>query len=186
LERSLSVLLPVYNLQSRLSAMVRETLEVLSELTRRFEVVIIDDGSTDATIEVADELATHYPQVRIFRHAVHLGRAAAIRTGLDRSTGEIILLQDADGRLPIDEVHKLWRRLDQEERFPWRPRTTPRPIPALPSHLDAVDPTGAQIFHRRAIEPMTDSPSSDPPEDRVTGPRRPNYLAKLTDFALGE
>lgn len=186
MERSLSVLLPVYNFQSRLTAMVQETLEVLSELTRRFEVVIVDDGSTDATIEVADELATHYPQVRIFRHAVHLGRAAAIRTGLDRSTGEIILLQDADGRLPIDEVHKLWRRLDDEQRFPWRPRSASRRIPALPSHFDAVGQTGAQIFHRRAVEPMVDSPSGDPEEDRLTGPRRPNYLAKLTDFALGE
>ena len=82
MEYSLSALLPVHNAQATLAATVHEFLEILPEVTPRFEVVIADDGSTDATIEVADELATCYPQVSAVRHARRLGRVAAIRTEL--------------------------------------------------------------------------------------------------------
>jgi len=115
LERSLSVLLPVRNAQVTLAATVLELLEVLPELTHHFELVIIDDGSGDATIEVADELAACYPQVSVVRHAESLGRASAIDAGLTHSKGEVIFLQDEGCTLAIDEVHKLWRAMDDHE-----------------------------------------------------------------------
>ena len=55
-----------------------------------------------ATIEVADELAAHYPQVIALRHARPMGSEAAVRTGLRRSTGQIVLLKDGDGLRRID------------------------------------------------------------------------------------
>jgi glycosyltransferase involved in cell wall biosynthesis len=115
LERSLSALLPVCNAQSTLPEQVSEMLDILPELTRRFELVLIDDGSSDATIEVADELAVVYPQLVIARHAVSAGRAAAIRTGLVRSVGEIIFLADAPCALALDEVRTLWRAIGDHE-----------------------------------------------------------------------
>jgi glycosyltransferase involved in cell wall biosynthesis len=112
LERSLSVLLPVQNVQSTLTAMVLELLEILPELTTRFELIIIDDGSADATSEVADDLAARYPQVQRLFHVRPLGRSEAVRTGLRRATGDVIFLRDEDCRLAIDELHKLWRAVD--------------------------------------------------------------------------
>jgi glycosyltransferase involved in cell wall biosynthesis len=115
LERSLSALLPVCNAQSTLPGQVSEMLDILPELTRRLELVLIDDGSSDATIEVADELAVVYPQLSIARHAVSAGRAAAIRTGLARSVGETIFLADAPCALALDEVRKLWQAIGSHD-----------------------------------------------------------------------
>ena len=152
MERSLSVLLPVHNAQSHLALLVEEFLEILPELTRDFEVVIVDDGSGDATIEVADELARHYPQVVAVRHASPRGRIATLRTALERSRGEILLVRDDDCDLPLDEAHRLWRATDEHEivlgqfGLPPEPKWSGWPAP------DAKG--GMQMLARRAIEPL--------------------------------
>ncbi len=99
MQRSLSVLLPVKDAQATLTASVHEILDVVADSGDRFELLIIDDGSTDATSEVAHELTRHYPQVRVVRHGTSLGREAAIRTGLERSQGEVVVLRRRDTRL---------------------------------------------------------------------------------------
>jgi cellulose synthase/poly-beta-1,6-N-acetylglucosamine synthase-like glycosyltransferase len=98
LERSLTVLLPVQDVQATLADTVTEVLEMAADLSNRIELVIIDDGSTDATIEVADELSRCYPQVRAFRHGKPLGRDAALRTGLAKSRGELVFVRDEKHR----------------------------------------------------------------------------------------
>ena len=182
MKRSLSVLLPVHNRQSTLAATVQEILELLPELTRHLEVVIIDDGSTDATIEVADELATLYPQVRVCRHAVHLGRAAAIGSGLDRSKGEIILVVDGDRRLPIERIQGRWQAMEEGGRVPWEPAAPAESKRSGANRWDAGSDVGFQMFHRRAAV----CPASDRPASGSGRLKRPNYLSRLKDFALGE
>ncbi len=127
MERSLSVLLPVRDVQSTLATTVLEILEILPELTSRFELIVIDDGSTDATVEVADDLAARYPQVQAIRHAQPRGRAAAVRTGLQRSSGDVVLLRDQSGQLALDEVYKLWWAIDEHPLVLGRPKMTDRP-----------------------------------------------------------
>jgi glycosyltransferase involved in cell wall biosynthesis len=95
-QRSVSVLLPVKNAQATLNDAVHEILDAVADSDHRFELLIIDDGSTDATSEVAHELTRHYPQIRVIRHESPKGREAAIRTGLERSQGEIVMLRDDD------------------------------------------------------------------------------------------
>ncbi len=101
--RSLSVLLPVRNAQATLNSAVHEILDVMTDSGDRFEVVIIDDGSSDATSEVAHDLSRHYPQIRFVRHGISRGREAAIRTGLERSRGEVVMLRDDQSGFSILE-----------------------------------------------------------------------------------
>lgn len=121
LERSLSILLPVRDDQSTLAATVQRLLEVLSDLPGPFELILIDDGSRDATIEVADELATRYPQVSAVRHAEPRGQEAAIESGLARSSGDIVLVRDRSGLRRIDrQRHESGHRYmpDRGSRYP--------------------------------------------------------------------
>ncbi len=92
--RFLTVLLPVQDAQATLAETVEEVLDAAAALTDRFELLIIDDGSADATGEVAHELTRHYPQVRTIRHSRPLGHEAALQTGLAQSQGEIVLVRD--------------------------------------------------------------------------------------------
>jgi glycosyltransferase involved in cell wall biosynthesis len=124
LDRSLTILLPVENARSTLSRTVIELVEVAAELTSRFELLIIDDGSIDETEEVAHSLAQNYPQVRVFSHRTTRGYAAAIQTGLRAASGEIVLAREKSCRAPCDQLHLLWKATDTHPMVLGRPALT--------------------------------------------------------------
>lgn len=88
----LSVVIPVYNEASTLAEVVHKVLKV----EQVFEIIIVDDCSTDRTAEVAAELSASYSQVRLSRHERNGGKTAALRTGFALTKGEIVIIQDAD------------------------------------------------------------------------------------------
>jgi hypothetical protein len=88
----LSVLLPVKNVQETLTATVHEILELISECTKDFELLIIDDGSTDATSEMLMEITRAYPQIRALCLARSQSRESLLRRALTASRGDMVLL----------------------------------------------------------------------------------------------
>jgi glycosyltransferase involved in cell wall biosynthesis len=151
LEHSLSALLPVRNAEATLEGAVSEMLEVLPELTSRFELVIVDDCSCDATIEVADELGGTYPQLVVVRHARPQGRTAAIQTGLRRSRGEVIFVADEDCELSLAEVRKVWDELSQHELILGRSAATRRRPHFSHRPSEPGGQRGYQMGYRRAL-----------------------------------
>jgi glycosyltransferase involved in cell wall biosynthesis len=107
LDQSLSLVLPVHNAQSILARQVTTLLDLLPELTTRFEVLIVDDGSTDRTEEEAHELAVRYPQVKVARHNRRQGKWAALETGIRHARGELVILQDDESISPA-QLRWLW------------------------------------------------------------------------------
>ncbi len=106
---SLTVLLPVYNAQQHLVDRVERLLDLLPDMTPRFEIVIVDDGSTDDTAEIAEQLALFFPQVSVERHPMRLGLDEAIQTGLDASTGEVVIVGDERHGVMADDLRNLWQ-----------------------------------------------------------------------------
>lgn len=106
---TLCVLLPVHNAHETLQRSVDELLEVLPEVAQRFELNILDDGSSDDTVDVAAELTARYPQVCLIRHPVRLGLAESIQSGFDHTSGELLLISDTDYNLEPDDLRVLWQ-----------------------------------------------------------------------------
>ena len=90
----LSIIIPAYNERFTLAEIVARVRAVPLPLER--EIVLVDDCSTDGTGAVADELAAKYPDVVVHHHLRNQGKGAALRTGFQSCTGDIILVQDAD------------------------------------------------------------------------------------------
>jgi dolichyl-phosphate beta-glucosyltransferase len=105
----LSVIVPAYNEERRLAPGLRQALEYLARRGEPYELLVVDDGSRDATSQVAESFAGQ--GVRVVRHERNRGKGAAVRTGLLASRGRKVLVSDADFSTPIEEVEKLERFL---------------------------------------------------------------------------
>lgn len=111
----LSVILPVRNAEQTLARRISQLLEILPDLTPRFEVLIINDGSTDLTEEIAHDLTVTYPQIRQTRHVTARGRQGVIETSLQHTTGEILLIHDENALIDSSKLHRLWALRDHEQ-----------------------------------------------------------------------
>jgi glycosyltransferase involved in cell wall biosynthesis len=109
---SLSIALPAYNEESTLEATVREAVAEGRALGDAFEVLIVDDGSTDDTPEVAARLADELDEVRVHRHAVNRGFAGAMRSCVGQSRGEYVFMAPSDGQGPLQDLRLFWALKD--------------------------------------------------------------------------
>jgi glycosyltransferase involved in cell wall biosynthesis len=111
---ALCVLLPVYNAQESLAAAVDEIVEVAPDLSGRFELCLLDDGSIDDTAEIAYELAASYPQIKVIRHPARLGLAETIQTALDSTNWEMVAVGGELYALEPDDLRTLWQLRESE------------------------------------------------------------------------
>ncbi|MCA9102341.1 MAG: glycosyltransferase [Pirellulales bacterium] len=108
---SLSIVLPVFNLERLVRQLVEQAVEASAELTDRFEVLVIDNGSTDMTGETVHELAIRLPQVRLLRLPMRRRRGVVIDVAMSRTMGEVVFLGDDLGELEISDIHKMWQAI---------------------------------------------------------------------------
>jgi len=101
---SISVFFPAFNDQESIGPLVKSTLSVLATLTDDYEVLIVNDGSTDATPAVVDELARTLPGIKVIHHAENLGYGAALRSGFANSSKDLIFYTDGDGQYDVREL----------------------------------------------------------------------------------
>lgn len=104
---SLSVVVPLHNSQTSLVRLTEELLEVLPEMAGGLEVVLVDDGSTDSTVEIAQEVSLNFPQVLLLVHPSRLGAEEALRSAMRYAHGEQMLLCREAGELDPHELPKL-------------------------------------------------------------------------------
>ena len=107
----ISVVIPAYNEAERLGSTLERTVDYLSRRGLSYEVVVVDDGSRDRTVQVAEAFADR--GVRVIRHEQNRGKGAAIKTGVLASRGAEVLLSDADASTPIEELERLQRKLPE-------------------------------------------------------------------------
>jgi glycosyltransferase involved in cell wall biosynthesis len=100
----LSVFFPAYNDSGTIASMVIRAVQAASELTPDYEVIVVDDGSADATADIADELARTYPQVRAVHHPINRDYGAALQTGFRSATKEFIFYTDGDAQYDPAEL----------------------------------------------------------------------------------
>jgi glycosyltransferase involved in cell wall biosynthesis len=212
--KSLTVVLPVYNGESRLRKSVSEILELASELTSKFGVLIIDDGSNDATYEVAEELAAHYPQVSVRRNRHRRGLGSVIDYAQRRVRSDAVIVHD--GVTPIDsgEIKSLWQRWSSQTATgngdasqATGAQSMLSDLANLPAIHAAMERAHGRLLGFQMVEPLpfeeafaeweapaanntlrNDVPRAARPGSigEIPAMPRPKFLRAIANFALGE
>ena len=106
----ISILIPAYNEEKRIKPFLKELKAFLKTFKKPYEVLLVNDGSTDKTVDVVKSYSI--PNLRIVSHERNRGKGAAIKTGLLKARGEKIMFMDADGSIPAKEIEKMDKLLD--------------------------------------------------------------------------
>ncbi|MDX6305641.1 MAG: hypothetical protein QOI77_2610 [Blastocatellia bacterium] len=101
---SITAFLPVFNDHGTIARLVNDALSVLPSFTDDYEVILINDGSTDQSGAIADELARTSAHVKVVHHASNQGYGAALRTGFKHARGDLIFYTDGDGQYDVREL----------------------------------------------------------------------------------
>lgn len=104
----LSVFFPCYNEESNLANTFHKSVPIIEKIAKKWEVIIVDDGSKDKTPQVAIQLQKEYPQnVRIVTHNPNRGYGAAFKSGFYNAKYEWIVFTDADGQFDFNDINSL-------------------------------------------------------------------------------
>jgi len=164
---AISVFLPCYNEEGNVRRVVGEALAFLPTVSDDFEVVVVDDGSGDATGRIADELASGDGRVRVVHHERNRGYGAALRSGFAAARKELVFFTDGDGQFDISQLAGLLPLIaDHDIVAGWRRRRQDNLLRRLNGWLWGLlvrlvlgvrsrDVDGAfKLFRRRVVESM--------------------------------
>jgi Glycosyl transferase family 2 len=206
-DKSLTIALPVHNGETYLRRSVRELLDLASELTSDFSILIIDDGSTDDTYELAQEIALRYPQISVNRNLVRRGLGPTIESIRRRVLSDVVMVHD--GTTPIDphQVRRLWSTSGQafvssERAAHDASRWDQGELAELPAIHAAMASAHQRLLGFHLLRPMRWDDAHAPAEakspatpvrparstdvGRIPPLPRPKFLSALAEFALGE
>lgn len=116
-KQSISVFFPCYNDGKTIGSLVKKTFNLLPRLTKDYEVIVVNDGSTDKSLEVLKKLNLKYKELKIINHAKNRGYGGALRSGFNQSTKDVVFYTDGDGQYDVDEFPILVSLLSDDVDF---------------------------------------------------------------------
>ena len=111
--KSLSVVIPVYNEEGNIPKLYEELKEVLERLPYDYEIIFVDDGSTDRTPQILEELSKKDPHVKVIRFRRNYGQTAAMYAGFQYASGDVVITMDGDLQNDPRDIPKLLEKINE-------------------------------------------------------------------------
>jgi glycosyltransferase involved in cell wall biosynthesis len=104
--RTLTLIFPAFNEEQNIAATVQSACETVPQFASQWEIIIVNDGSSDDTCKVCDQLVNAHPNVRVVHHSTNRGYGAALKSGVSSARHELIFFTDSDGQFTLAELPK--------------------------------------------------------------------------------
>lgn len=113
--KSLSIFFPFWNEEENVENVVSAAVPVAERIAEKWEMIIVDDGSSDNTLKIAKKLANKFENVRVAHHFPNRGYGAALKEGFANCNFEIIVFTDGDGQFDFSEIGKFISKIDSND-----------------------------------------------------------------------
>lgn len=161
----LSVIAPCYNEEGAIGEFITRTVAVLEEHFGNYELILVDDGSKDATVQKIAEYQVKFPAIRLLRLSRNFGKEAAVTAGLEHSAGDYVVIIDSDLQDPPSLIPALLAKLDEgydvvaaehtiRRKESWLKKSTSRFFYHIASHMTGLhipDNVGDYRVMRRKV-----------------------------------
>ena len=108
---ALSIFFPFWDEQENIEAVIKKAVLVAEKVAEKWEIIMVDDGSSDKTLEIAKKLAKNDSRLVVVSHSSNRGYGAALKTGLLAAKYDLIVFNDGDGQFDLSEVEKFFERM---------------------------------------------------------------------------
>lgn len=110
-EMNLSIVVPAYNEEDSIGGILDKIKEVLDNKKIKYELIVVDDGSTDKTLEIIKGKK----DIKVVHHINNRGYGATLKSGIEYTTNDLIAIIDSDGTYPVSDIPKLWELIKTDE-----------------------------------------------------------------------
>lgn len=113
--KSLSIFFPVFNEEANLEVLLKQALRIIPKIAQRYELLIINDGSTDDSLKIVQKMANQHPEIRVVSHSSNLGYGEVLKTGIKRSQYEWVFWTDSDLQFDLAELANFIKETAQHQ-----------------------------------------------------------------------
>ncbi|HVF69970.1 MAG TPA: glycosyltransferase family 2 protein [Xanthomonadales bacterium] len=111
----LSIFFPFWDEQDNIENVVRPAISVVEKYAEKWEIIMVDDGSADDTLQIAKRLASEDPRLKVVSHKPNRGYGAALRGGFQSATYDLVAFTDGDGQFDISEIEKFLDKITEAD-----------------------------------------------------------------------
>lgn len=111
----LSIFFPFWNEENNIERVVKAAIPVAKKIADRWEMIMVDDGSSDKTREIAKKLASKNPQLRVVSHTPNRGYGAALKEGFTNSRYDVVVFTDGDGQFDFSQVSRFVSKINRAD-----------------------------------------------------------------------
>lgn len=110
--KNLSIFFPFWNEEKNIVNVVKKAIPVAKKIANKWEIIIIDDGSSDRTLQIANNLAKNNPNLKVIHHEKNRGYGAALKSGFENSKYDLIVFNDGDGQFDFSQIDRFIEKIN--------------------------------------------------------------------------
>lgn len=111
----LSIFFPFWNEQDNIETVIKKTVPIVEKIANKWEIIMVDDGSSDKTLDIAKRLAKEDPRLVVATHTKNRGYGAALKTGFEAAKYKLVVFNDGDGQFDFSQISKFLEKIDRAD-----------------------------------------------------------------------
>ena len=111
----ISIFFPFWNEEKNIESVIKTAIPIAQKIAEKWEIIAIDDGSSDKTLKIAEKIAETHPNIIVVSHTTNRGYGAALKSGFEKAKYDLIVFTDGDGQFDFSQVNKFFKKIEKSD-----------------------------------------------------------------------